>query len=813
MLWDERTNDVWVDTNRDLNFSDEKPMTDYIKRHDFGVFGHDDPNTPIRESIAFAVQTDLANKFVSINLGIYQHASEIMGSVVGNRDPNGRVQGVAPGARVVSMFYGVGILHGAIEGMIRAFRHPDVDLIVFEQSVNMASVPYLIADGRHPISVIAQRLTEQYQKLMFVPCGNAPGFGLASEDGVATGVVCVGGYQSRSSYLLTTGATLPDVDNLHWGALSHGPSGNGALKPDLLAPSGQMGTDVGYRKGPSSKGLYQLPPGYSVSGGTSTATPTAAASAALVVSAAKQHGMKYDAARLKAALMGSARYIPKYAAHEQGAGLIQVGAAFALLEKLQPVQLIQVESRAPVQTTLSPVTKTPNEGAGIYEREGWKAGDRGERTIILTRTSGGAEPLTMTLKWLGNDGTFSGPPSVSLPLNQPVKVSVTIAPQGAGAHSAILLLEHASLPVPVHRVLCTVVASTALTSDAKFSFTTTVEVPKAADRSVFVSVPPGTSALSFSGSTPDGPVRLTAVSPDRDYLYACVYPPTSAPCAVGRPLPGVWEINLSNTDMTYDEAASRPIKPKVVKLAVAALGADIEASPAPGWIKPDGTVSFPVHLTSRLAALSTAAASSVALGSAFQSSRTIMQGEQQIFSVDVPKGATSLIARVQAANPRADLDVYLLDCTGLKSSPVAAPADRMNGGKTPPMPTVPCVPRAKAAGVDSGGEVEVSDPATGTWTIVVDAYSVLGGSVSYEYMDAFTHPRFGTLSVSDIADNRASGSTWTAGAHAWAANLPEAPRKLYGRITVTSREAMGSALGQRQWPVPLGSTDLFLVNR
>ena len=81
-------------------------MTDYVKRADIGVFGNDDPKTPIRESVGFAVQTDPKNKFVSINVGIYQHASGIIGAVVGNRKPNGQLEGVAPGARVVSVFYG-----------------------------------------------------------------------------------------------------------------------------------------------------------------------------------------------------------------------------------------------------------------------------------------------------------------------------------------------------------------------------------------------------------------------------------------------------------------------------------------------------------------------------------------------------------------------------------------------------------------------------------------------------------------------------------------------------------------------------------
>jgi hypothetical protein len=96
VLWDEATNDVWVDTDRDLDFRDETALTDYSKRPVFGVFGKDDPETPWRDTIGFAVQTDRKNKFVSINVGIYQHCTTIMGSVVGNREPKGRIQGVAP---------------------------------------------------------------------------------------------------------------------------------------------------------------------------------------------------------------------------------------------------------------------------------------------------------------------------------------------------------------------------------------------------------------------------------------------------------------------------------------------------------------------------------------------------------------------------------------------------------------------------------------------------------------------------------------------------------------------------------------------
>src|SRR5581483_7207737 len=265
---------------------------------------------------------------------------------------------------------------------------------------------------------------------------NAPGFGIVAEDGLAPLVVSVGAYQSRDSYLANWGAYVEQYDNLHWGGLSHGPSGIGQLKPDFIAPSGQISTDPGYRMGALRHGLFQLPPGYSIDGGTSTATPMAAGATALVLSAAKQRGLKYDATRVKAALQASARYLPRYAAHEQGSGLVQVDAAVAMLARLQTSPIITIESRAPVRTRLSDLLATPNEGVGLYEREGWKPGDRGERTVTLTRTSGAAGPMTFSLAWQGDDGTFSAPQSVTLPLNHPVPVPIMIDARSAGAHSA-----------------------------------------------------------------------------------------------------------------------------------------------------------------------------------------------------------------------------------------------------------------------------------------------------------------------------------------------------------------------------------------
>jgi len=812
VLWDEATNEVWVDINRDLSLADQRPMTDYRVRNDVGVFGTDNPATPVRESIGFTVQTDRRNKFISLNLGIYQHATEIMGHVVGNPEPRGRLRGVAPGARLVSVYYGGSNLHGLIEGLITAFEHPLTDLIVLEQSVNLASIPYLLADGRHPISLIAQRLIDRHQKLLFVPGSNAPGMGIVAEDGLAPGAVSAGGYQHRDSYRINNGFEPEPADNMHWGGLSHGPSGIGALKPDFLAPSGQVSVDIGYVYRPSSqerRGLYQLPAGYFVDGGTSTAAPMAAGAASLVVSAARQTGVPHDAVRLKAALMGSARHIPRLAAHEQGSGLVQVRAAYDLLKTMNDPARVAITSRAPVRTRLSHLLATPHTGVGLYEREGWSAGDRGTRTIYLTRTSGPREAMRFTARWLGNDGTYRSASEVTLPLNRAVEFPVAIAIDSAGVHSALLVLEHPDVPGYAHQILHTVIAALRPDAGNGHSVRASVVVPRPGDRGVFVAVPPGAAALHFSATSEDGAaVRLRAILPGRGELNPCApTAPAGQPCTVPYPEPGVWEINASMHDMVrdYDPNRPRPLPAGRATVTVTVLGIGI-ATETPGAPAAGTAQDLAVALTNRFGAFATALAPT-ALGSAHQTTRTIVQGEQQVYEVMVPRGATSLRARVgDVAAPGADLDLYLFDCTAQPRAAGPPPPERASGNKAPSVAPPACPPRGKAATVDPDGEVEVRDPAPGRWVIVVDGYVVPEGGTSYRYLDVYTHPRFGSLALTDVEEPRATGARWNTTAHLWAAALPDGGRSLWAQLQVISRDAR-TAQGA---PIPLGSLDLPL---
>ena len=129
---------------------------------------------PVRESVAFTIQTDRQNKYVSVNVGIYQHSSGVIGATTANHRPHGRYDGVAPGSRIVSIFFGVNIPHAMIEALIVAFTDPRIDVVLLEQNSTVGN-DYQLADGRNPMSILINRMTDRYRKLMLAPGSNDAG--------------------------------------------------------------------------------------------------------------------------------------------------------------------------------------------------------------------------------------------------------------------------------------------------------------------------------------------------------------------------------------------------------------------------------------------------------------------------------------------------------------------------------------------------------------------------------------------------------------------------------------------------------------
>ncbi|MFI5311561.1 MAG: hypothetical protein ACHQQ3_10030 [Gemmatimonadales bacterium] len=789
VLWDQKTNDVWVDTNQDLKFTDETALTDFSARPVFGVFGKDNPKTPVRESVSFAIQIDKAKQMIAINAGVASHASLIVGSVAASKGTRGRFDGVAPGVRLANVSEG-GAAYGQTEAVIRALKNPLIDAAWTEQSSNISG-PYLLRDGRLVPTIIYSRLIAKYNKPLMIPTHNYGLFNAVDDYVMAKGAIGIGGHEGRDNFFINHGVRVEHADNLLVTG-GYGPMGDGSFGPQVLSPSNVLSTNRGFLPGGVMAGLYRLPPGYANAGGTSTATPVSTGAVAMLISAARQSGVKVDPYRLKYAITMSARYVPHIEAYKQGNGVINVGAAWEILKKLDTMKVFDlgITSRAPVHHSYSQLLPTPNEGPGLFEREGWAAGSRGERTMTFTRSAGPKEPMTFTLSFTGDSaGTFSAPKSVTLPLGTPVPVTITVAPKTAGAHSAVLTLDNPSLPAHAYRTLATIVAAEPLNEANKYTVERKSAVMRPAMKNFFYQVPEGTTALKVDLAAMKRDVAVTVVRPDTRTATAV----RTAGSAAGRggggggggadstnratyvvddPMPGVWEIRLSdvNDTRTFDfEQAEKPepVPPTQVTLTVSAIGLTVAAPPQSQDASSASTASpNELTITNRMAEF-TGGIASLPLGSARRQRPVIHDKEQQVFEIDVPPGSTTLSVRARALDAGTDVDVYLFNCSARE---------------------------CRNAGFDSnpivGEAVTVQNPAAGKWKVVVDAPSVPSGSATYEYLDVVFNPSFGMVSVADRPDARKLGAQWTVRSNTWAAGqLPE------GRMPFAAVQVLGQPRG------------------
>jgi Subtilase family len=651
--------------------------------------------------------------------------------------------------------------------MIYAAKQANVDVI----NMSIGGLPAL-NDGNNARAILYNRLIDQSKVQMFISAGNSgPGVNTVGDPSVATQVMSVGTSISKATWQADYGSDSAYDDNQHPFS-SAGPREDGGFKPQIIAPGAAVSSTPLWQPGGPVAGTYTLPPGYSMFNGTSMAAPEATGAAALLLSAAKQAGVQKQPDQLREALMSSARYIERLGAYEQGTGLIDVGAAWDLLKtNLKPVD---IESSVPVHTVISNFLATPDTGVGIYDREGVTQGQSYTRTYTFTRTSGAPGALAYNLALVGDDGTFGlgGVSSISLARGESKTLEVTVNPSQYGIHSALLTLDDPSSPGIEYQTLNTIVVPHEFTAANNYAFTVGDSVGRNQFKSYQFRVPAGTPALKvdFSGPTDaagTGQARFLRFHPygvpiDDNVSTSCYSPPVpggacSNPLSrtTSNPQAGVWEV-------TVEARRTSDVDPVPFTLTVSILGASV--SPNPDVI-PSATIGTPVARSYTLKSLFgafTGRAVGTTLGSARRDVFTIAHHQQQEYPIDVAAGSTSLRATIGGTSDlSADLDLFVYNCT-----------------------TGTCVLAGQSADGDSEESVTIANPAAGAWKVLIDGFSVPAGTTTYNYVDVFVNPAFGSISVTDANALRPSGATWTVPATVTANAAPAAGRVLLGNVQV-----------------------------
>ncbi len=765
ILWNTATDQVWVDLNQNNSFADETAMREYKVNRDVGYFGTDNPATAVAERMPFVVQTEGDIKYVNIGIISGAHGSHVAGIAAANALFGGQMSGAAPGAKIVSsracLFIAGCTAHALTEGMIYVAKQSNVDVI----NMSIGGLPAL-NDGNNARCVIYERLIEQSNVQMFISAGNnGPGLNTAGDPGICNGVLSVGAYITDDTYLADYGAQLYEEDNLHYFS-SRGPREDGGFDPEIVAPGAAISTIPMWQ---AQACLAQVcPVGYALFNGTSMSSPQAAGAAALLVSAAKATGAQHQPAQIRKAFLSTSRFLAgRYQAYEQGMGLINVKAAWDLLQE-NPTT-VDISSSVPVNTVLSGFLATPGRGQGIFDREGVTVGQTYTRAYTFTRSDGPGGNVTYNVSWVGS-GAFSSAGTISLPKGSAVTFPVTVNPASAGVHSAILKLDDPSSPGVEYSTMNTVVAPYAFAAPT-YSQEVQGTLGPGQFRTYFFRVPANTPAfkvdLTGGGAAGAGAIRFLRWHPyglaiESNAVSNC-YNGAPGGCTTGsptsrtvsNPFAGVWEVTVDAR--RNSDAVSAPFT-----LTATLLGATV--SPNPDIIA-SATVGVPVArsytLTNQFGAF-TGRAVGTGLGSALRATPSIANLEMQSRDVVVAAGSTSLRATIGGtSDPAADLDLFVYNCT-----------------------TGTCVLAGSNADGDSEESVTIANPAAGLWRVVVDGFAVPAGTTTYNYVDVFANPAFGSISVTDANALRPAGASWTVPAAVTANAVPAVGRVLLGAVEV-----------------------------
>ncbi|MEU9998646.1 S8 family serine peptidase [Streptomyces sp. NPDC048370] len=786
MLYDPAAGTVRVDTDQNNDFTDNAPMKPYKDGYQIGYFGTDNPATEVVEKTPFVVEirkdvamdplggTWVGKKADFVNIGIVEssHGTHVAGITAAKGLFGGKMNGAAPGAKIVSSracTWTGGCTNTALtEGMTDLVVNRGVDIV----NMSIGGLPAQ-NDGDNVRARLYTRLIDQYGVQLIISAGNSgPGINTIGDPGLADKVVSVGAAISKSTWASNYGSAVTKSYAM-FPFSSRGPREDGGFTPTISGPGSSVNTIPTWQAGSGvPESGYALPAGYGMLNGTSMSSPQVAGASALLLSAAKQKRIELDPLTLRTALTSTAQRIPGVAAHEQGSGLIDINEAWESIKDGATAHDYKVQ--APVDTAIFPA---PHTGTGVYDREGGlKVGQKKVYDVTITRTNGPNRPIEHDLDLKYNDGTFRilGDDEIDLPLNQPVTVKIQAKPTSAGVHSVILEADDDRTEGVDKQILATSVVASDLAAPG-FGFSGTGSVQRNSHKSYFVTVPEGAKTLevALGGLKEKSQTRFISIHP-----YGVAFESTASNVcyphynpgngcradlrSYANPTPGVWEIEV-------EARRTSPDLDNPYKLDVSVLGADFDpATQTVAEAKVGTPAAVEWTVTNNFAGID-GKLKGGSLGSAKVETPTIQHHEQQTKTVTIGEGVERLdVAIGNTSDKAADLDLTVL-------------RDGVQVGQ--------------AADGDSEEAVSLVKPAAGTYTIVIDGYSVqAAGGTTFDYKDVYYSASLGSVQVdSSKSYPLASGATAKVGAEVLVAGAAPEGRQFFGEVQLVN--ARGTVAG------------------
>ena len=370
--------DGWVllaDLDGDGSLANEHPIHDYlVARERFG-WSTDGHAPSVDFAVNFAEQG--GEPLLDLYFDTSGHGTHVAGIASGN-DMYGVAgfDGVAPGAEVMGLKIAndaqggistTGSMLAALDYAIKAAAQRQKPLVV-----NMSFGVGNEREGAARIDQLFDSVLTAHPDVVFAVSAGNDGPGLSTL-----------GFPGSASRVLSVGATFPraflmrDPDAGEDPIAYFSSRGGEVARPDIVTPGVAFSTVPPWNQGDEVKG------------GTSMASPHAAGLAALLVSAMLQNHLPVSALRVRQALMTTAQPLDGLTIIDQGAGLPNVGRAWAWLQRnadFEPLLVTAVDRDG---------TAT---GSAAFRGDGIAAGDTVQRFQLRWGGNEPAAPLDLAAR-------------------------------------------------------------------------------------------------------------------------------------------------------------------------------------------------------------------------------------------------------------------------------------------------------------------------------------------------------------------------------------------------------------------------------